>query len=125
MPVFGWLLTSNVSHEASHFALSARPWVNAAFAWTSAPLFFNSTAWYIQHIVQHHIYTNDEPDVDLYHFLPICRTSRLSKFCPQFAYQWLAVWMALPTSVCHLLYVVPMDLLTGYIDPVTNTRRYE
>lgn len=125
MPFFGWLLTGNVAHEASHFALSKRPWVNSLFAASSAPMFFNSTGWYIQHIVQHHVYTNDEDDVDLYHFLPVCRTSRLSEYVPQFAFQWLTVWIALPTSVCHLLLVVPMDLLTGYMDPVTKTRRYE
>lgn len=51
MPVFGWLLTGNVAHEASHFALSSRPIVNSIFAFTSAPMFFNSTAWYIEHIV--------------------------------------------------------------------------
>jgi fatty acid desaturase len=125
MPVLGWLLTGNVSHEASHFALSSKPWVNRAFSCTSAPMFFNSTAWYIQHIVQHHVYTNDENDVDLYHFLPVARTSRFSKYCPQFAHQWALIYLALPTSVCHLLFVVPLDLLTAYIDPVTGTRRYE
>merc|ERR1719162_1897225 len=125
MPIFGWLLTGNVAHECSHFALSSKPWVNIVFAWTSAPMFFNSTAWYIQHIVQHHVYTNDEDDVDLYHFLPVCRCSRFSKWCPTFALQWLSVFLALPTSVCHLSFVVPLDLLTRYIDPVTKTRRYE
>jgi len=125
MPILGWWLTGNVAHDASHFGLSARPWVNSVFAYSSAPMFFNSTAWYIQHIIQHHVYTNDEDDVDLYHFLPVCRCSRFSKWCPTFAMQWLSVFLALPTSVCHLSFVVPLDLLTRYIDPVTKTRRYE
>jgi fatty acid desaturase len=125
MPVLGWLLTGNVSHEASHFAMSSRPWVNEMFAYSAAPMCYNSTAWYIQHIVQHHVYTNDEDDVDLYHFLPICRTSRFSEWSASLKLQPFAVWMALPTSVVHLLFVVPLDLLTGYIDPVTQTRRYE
>lgn len=85
---------------------------------------FNSTAWYIEHIVQHHVHTNDEPDVDLYHFLPIARTTRLTEYCPQFALQWFAIAMALPTTVCHLLFVVPLDLLTGHIDPITGKKRY-
>lgn len=125
MPIFGWLLTGNASHDASHFALSSRPIVNAIFAYTSAPMCFNSTAWYIQHIVQHHVYTNDEPDVDLYHFLPVARTTRFSRYCPQFAFQAMSVFAVLPTSVCHLMFVVPLDLLTRYVDPVTHTRRYE
>lgn len=124
MPVIGCLLTFNVSHEASHFGVSSKPWVNSLFTFTSAPLCYNSTAWYIQHIVQHHVYTNDEPDVDLYHFVPLVRTSRFSKYCPQYSLQWLAVWMALPTSVAHLTFVVPMDLLTGHIDLVSGTKRY-
>lgn len=125
LPICGTLLTFNVSHEASHFGVSSRPLVNRIFTFTSAPMCFNSTAWYIQHIVQHHVYTNDEPDVDLYHFLPVARTTRFSKYIPAFSWQWLTVWLALPTSVVHLLFVVPMDLLTGYMDPVTKTRRYE
>jgi len=88
-------------------------------------MFFNSTAWYIQHIVQHHVYTNDEPDVDLYHFLPVARTSRFSKYTSLFRCQGFLIFLALPTSVCHLLFVVPLDLLTAYVDPVTKTRRYE
>lgn len=124
MPLCGWLLTGNVSHEASHWAVSSKPWVNRLMAATSAPLSFNSTTWFIEHIVQHHVYTNDEPDVDLYHFLPIARTTRLTKYVPQFAYQWLAIAMALPTTVCHLLFVVPLDLLTGHIDPITGKKRY-
>lgn len=125
VPPLGWLLTGNVSHEASHFGLSSRPWVNTLFAMSSAPLNFNSTCWYIQHIAQHHVYTNDEDDVDLYHFLPVARTTRLSRWHKQFKLQWLSVWVALPTTVLHLSFVVPMDLLTGYIDPVTGTKRYE
>lgn len=125
MPVFGWLLTGNVAHEASHFALSSRPIVNSIFAFTSAPMFFNSTAWYIEHIVQHHVFTNDEHDVDLYHFLPVARTSRISKYVSIFRLQWLLIWLALPTSVAHLTFVVPLDLLTRQVDAVTGTRRYE
>lgn len=125
MPIFGWLLTGNVAHEASHFALSSRPIVNSIFSFTSAPMFYNSTAWYIQHIVQHHVYTNDEHDVDLYHFLPICRTSRFSRYVSIFRLQWLLIWLALPTSVAHLSFVVPLDLLTRQVDAITGTRRYE
>jgi fatty acid desaturase len=125
MPVFGSLLTFNVAHEASHFGFSTNPIVNRLFACTSAPMFFNSTAWHLQHVVQHHVYTNDEPDVDLYHFLPVCRTTRFEKFGKIFRYQWLLIWVALPTSVCHLTLVVPMDLLTRAVDMVTMKRRYE
>lgn len=125
MPILGGLLTFNVSHDASHFALSSRPIENAIFAYSSAPLYFNSTAWYIQHIVQHHVYTNDESDVDLYHFLPVVRTTRLTEYKDSFSLQWLLVWLVLPTSVAHLTFVVPVDLMTRYVDPILHTRRYQ
>jgi fatty acid desaturase len=125
LPIFGAWLTFNVAHDASHFALSHRPYLNSLFALTSEPMFFNSTAWYVEHVVQHHVYTNDEPDVDLYHFLPICRTTRLSRYMKIFKLQKILVWLALPTSVLHLSFVVPLDLLTRNIDAVTGTRRYE
>lgn len=125
LPVLGALLTFNVSHDASHFALSHSPMVNKILAFTSVPMCFNSTAWYIQHIVQHHVYTNDEPDVDLYHFLPFARTSRFTHYVNTFRMQWALIWFALPTAVAHLLLVVPLDLLTKYIDPITKTRRYQ
>jgi len=125
LPLCGSLLFFNVAHEASHFAFSSRPFVNALFACTSAPMSSNSTGWYIQHIVQHHVYTNDEHDVDLYHFLPVTRTTRFTEHCNQFRLQCLSIWIALPTSVAHLLFVVPMDLLTGHIDPFTKRRRYD
>ena len=32
--------------------------------------------------------------------------------------------MAFPSTVCHLLFVVPLDLLTGHIDPITGKKRY-
>lgn len=60
MPVLGWYLTANVSHEASHFAISKRPWVNRLMACSSSPMYFNSAAWHVQHVLQHHCYTNDE-----------------------------------------------------------------
>jgi hypothetical protein len=88
-------------------------------------MYFNSAAWHVQHTLQHHIYTNDELDVDLYHFQPIMRITRLSKFNWIHNLQWLLVWLVLPTAVGHLTLVVPMDLLTGQIDAITGTKRYQ
>jgi fatty acid desaturase len=125
MPAFGWFLTANVSHEASHFAVSKRPWVNRLMACTATPMFFNSAAWHVQHVIQHHVYTNDELDVDLYHFLPVARMSRSTAFSKVFSFQWAMVWLVLPTACAHLTFIVPMDLLTGQIDVITKKRRYE
>lgn len=125
MPIVGWLLTANVAHDGSHNAVSKRPWLNSLASCTAMPLFFPSTAWYIQHVVQHHVYTNDEDDVDLYHFLPVVRTSRLTGWVKTFAMQWLSIFFVLPTSVGHLMFVVPSDLLSGQLDAITGKRRYD
>jgi fatty acid desaturase len=124
MPILGWWLTANVSHEASHFAVAKRPWLNRIMACSSSPMFYNSAAWHVQHVLQHHIYTNDEMDVDLYHFQPLMRITRLSGFTKVNNFQWLWVWLVLPTAAAHLLFIVPMDLLTGQLDAITGKKRY-
>lgn len=125
LPVLGWLLTCNVAHDGSHFAVSKKPWLNRLASNAALPMSFPSTCWHIQHVIQHHVYTNDESDVDLYHLLPIVRVSRATQWCTQFQLQMLSVFLVLPTAVGHLMYVVPMDLLTGQIDAITGTKRYQ
>jgi len=124
MPVTAVLVTFNMSHDASHFAISKRPWVNHLASFVSMPLVFAPTSWVIQHVVQHHVYTNDEDDVDLYHFLPLVRVSRLSKNMPFFKMQWLLIFFVIPTSVAHLMFVVPCDLISGQVDAFLGTTRY-
>lgn len=124
-PTVGWLMCCNLGHDGSHSAVSSRPWVNNLASLAAMPMFFPSTCWNLQHVVQHHVYTNDHDDVDLYHFLPAARTSPLSKWTVANKLQWLTIFLVLPTAVGHLLFVVPMDLLTGLFDPITETKRYE
>lgn len=125
LPALNWLATCSVAHDASHFAVSSIPWVNRIASYAGFPLFFGPTSWNIQHVVQHHVYTNTENDVDLYHFLPVVRTSRLTKFIGMFRYQAHVIFLVIPTAVAHLLFVVPLDLLAGTIDAVTGTQRYQ
>mmetsp|Transcript_132254 Transcript_132254/g.411085 ORF Transcript_132254/g.411085 Transcript_132254/m.411085 type:complete len:544 (-) Transcript_132254:283-1914(-) len=124
LPTIGWLLCCNLAHDGSHFAISKRPWVNTLASYASLPLFFPPTCWHLQHVVQHHIYTNDEDDVDLYHFLPVCRTSKFTKWASQHSLQWLGIFFVLPTAVGHLLIIVPIDLLSRQLDALTGKRRY-
>lgn len=74
LPLIHWLLLANVAHEAAHFAFSTSPALNELLALTSAPLFYNTGFWYLQHNVSHHVKTNHpDADVDLNHFYPIAR----------------------------------------------------
>jgi fatty acid desaturase (delta-4 desaturase) len=55
-----------VQHDASHGAVSPRPWVNAALAHTMDAIGNSRWAWFQQHIQAHHAHTNDpqrDPDV--------------------------------------------------------------
>ncbi len=64
-------------------------------------------------------------DVDLFHFLPLCRASRvLSKFESQHRWQWWLMFLILPTTALHLTFAVPVDLLLEnpvYVGPVSDT----
>mmetsp|Transcript_90924 Transcript_90924/g.211564 ORF Transcript_90924/g.211564 Transcript_90924/m.211564 type:complete len:523 (+) Transcript_90924:140-1708(+) len=124
LPFIGWLLCANVAHDGSHFAASRRPCLNTLASYMGMPLCFPSTGWHLQHVIQHHVYTNDEDDVDLYHFLPICRTSQITQWTTRFSFQWLTIFALLPTTVGHLMFTVPVDLLSGQVDLVTGTKRY-
>lgn len=125
MPILGWLLTCNVSHDGSHFAVSKTPWINSLASYAAMPMSYASTSWHIQHVIQHHVYTNDEDDVDLYHFLPLIRVTRATEWVSRFRLQLLAVFLVLPTAAGHLLFIVPMDLLSGQIDAFSGRQRYD
>lgn len=83
------------------------------------------TPWLLQHVAQHHVYTNEENDIDIHHFDPLIRVSRRSKWASAFKFQWLTVFLVLCSSTGHLLFIVPMDLITGLRDAVTGKQRYE
>eukprot|EP00419_Tripos_fusus_P086187 CAMPEP_0172865036 /NCGR_PEP_ID=MMETSP1075-20121228/81173_1 /TAXON_ID=2916 /ORGANISM="Ceratium fusus, Strain PA161109" /LENGTH=551 /DNA_ID=CAMNT_0013714021 /DNA_START=35 /DNA_END=1688 /DNA_ORIENTATION=+ len=124
-PLTGALLSFTLAHDASHFAVSRRPWLNSLASYAGMPTTFPATCWSLQHVVQHHVYVNDHDDVDLFHFLPACRTTRLTRWAKSFRWQYLVIWFLLPTVTGHLTMVVPVDLISGQIDLVTGERRYE
>lgn len=72
VPLFHWLLAVNVSHDATHFAVSRSPTVNAVLAYAALPYFYGPVTWYSQHVVMHHTGANDvDADPDLGHFAPM------------------------------------------------------
>eukprot|EP00094_Tigriopus_californicus_P014465 TCALIF_14052-PA protein Name:"Similar to fadB Delta(5) fatty acid desaturase B (Dictyostelium discoideum)" AED:0.05 eAED:0.05 QI:0/1/0/1/1/1/2/0/327 len=66
----GWffaLIGLNIQHDANHGALSRRPWVNRFWGLSQNWIGGSSISWIHQHVVQHHIHTNDiklDPDID-------------------------------------------------------------
>jgi fatty acid desaturase/cytochrome b involved in lipid metabolism len=66
-PFMAWVWLANMYHDACHFSLSTRWWINATLPyftpWLSSPL-----TWYHQHVVGHHAYPNiGRKDPDLAH----------------------------------------------------------
>lgn len=119
-------LTYNVAHDASHFVYSSNWKANRILSMAGFPFSFNSAAWHLQHVAQHHIFTNSDDDVDLHHFLPILRVSKSSKFAPVMRLQPIIfLILLLPTAIGHLLFTVPVDIMWGTRDPVTGEKRYE
>ena len=66
-PVLSWVWMVNYWHDACHFALSTKWWINAALPYFG-PWFSSPTTWYHQHVIGHHAYPNvAHKDPDLAH----------------------------------------------------------
>ena len=56
----------NVQHDANHGAVSRNPKVNRLLGLTQSWIGGSSVSWIHQHVVQHHVHTNDlhlDPDM--------------------------------------------------------------
>lgn len=65
VPFLGWLLVANFWHDALHFGLSRHWRVNQLLPYIF-PWFLSPTMWMHQHVIGHHVFTNDpqrDPDV--------------------------------------------------------------
>lgn len=65
----------SVMHDATHGAYSKKSWVNTLFGSSMFLLGSNTLNWKIQHIVQHHTFTNiyeHDPDIDSKAILRLC-----------------------------------------------------
>ena len=72
LPIFFWLTAVNVSHDASHMCFSSKGWINEICTFAAAPLLYEPSTWYYQHVISHHVHTNHaDIDADLQHFAPL------------------------------------------------------
>ena len=65
--LFYALIGLNVQHDANHGALSRSGWVNRIFGLTQNYIGASALDWIHQHVVQHHVNTNDvheDPDIE-------------------------------------------------------------
>jgi fatty acid desaturase len=114
LPVLTWVFSSNVAHDGGHFAVSRTPLVNTLSALLSAPLLYNTSVWYLQHNISHHVHTNQVgADVDLHHMAPGVRLHGEDGWAPRHRAQvpFLLLGSAVATLVQSLVF--PLRLLAG------------
>merc|ERR1711920_407569 len=72
----------------------------------------------------HHIFTNEEPDVDLYHFEPVVILQKGLKSLA-LPLHLLRLALILSSSIVHLGVVVPYGLIFGHVDPAHGHKMYD
>jgi len=117
-------LTANVMHDASHNALVMPPRLNWAAQWLGFPWHLNVSAWHIQHVVSHHVHTNGEEDVDLYHFNPLIILQKGVGSVSE-GLHFLRLFFMCATVYPHLAIVVPYGVLVGQVDPMNGHKMYD
>jgi fatty acid desaturase len=110
--VFGWLLGA-LGHDAGHFAISHKAWVNDAGVWAMS-LLCNPMLWQHQHTYAHHSHTNDMAhDPDLHHFETLLRVHR--RFPKQSIHgmqtNWLYVMFAYLFVVFGTCFWIPLNMI--------------
>jgi fatty acid desaturase len=102
LPVAAWLLSVNIYHDASHFAVSRNGSINQALTYV-APYFSSPFMWYHQHIIGHHCYTNiPEADPDLYHTPQLIRHTSTQRHRKIHAWQYITFAITWLLSVQYL-----------------------
>lgn len=128
-PIVGylsWQMTAHLMHDGSHNALFSAPWANRLFAHAAFPYGVNVTGWQIEHVMSHHIYTNeDEKDVDLYHFDPIMALVNGHDKLQYNLLHYLRLIVLFSSAIPHLGVVVPYGLLFGQVDPAHGHAMYD
>jgi fatty acid desaturase len=90
-PSLLFIFTSNVAHDASHFAVSESPWINCILSELIvfvAPKYY----WMYQHVIGHHCYTSI-PGVDPDISIRVYRHHPDVPFLPVHRYQSLFPWI--------------------------------
>ena len=57
-PLFDWICSVNIFHDASHFAMSINPTVNLWLAYIHGISLTSPQYWFHQHNIAHHTYSN-------------------------------------------------------------------
>lgn len=88
----------DLMHNATHYNVCHNRRVNELLGWwLCLGCFSNPTAWFRQHVVMHHAYTNEPArDPDLDHFNHFFRISKQHKMMAHFPWYKRYCWLVLP-----------------------------
>lgn len=126
--ILSWYLTGNVMHDASHNAFVNSPWLNRLFSRAAFPYGVSACCWHIQHVMSHHVHTNEEVDVDLYHWEPLIsfehgRSKGRTTLNP--VLHGIRILYMCATPIIHLNFIVPYGLIFGQVDPLIDHSMYD
>lgn len=120
--VLGWLsalIGLNIQHDANHGSISRYPFVNRALGLTQNWIGGSHLDWIHQHVVQHHVHTNDvhnDPDIIGNPAIRINPNSPLMKW-HMFQYLYVFVLLAVfgvSYSINSLYFAVRFSNFTAY-----------
>nr|WDS84438.1 delta-5 fatty acid desaturase [Apocyclops royi] len=77
------LIGLNIQHDANHGTISRRAWVNRLFGKSQNWIGGSTVSWIHQHVVQHHVHTNDlelDPDIAIEFYIRLNPRHPLLKF---------------------------------------------
>jgi len=111
------LIGLNIQHDANHGAISKNPWVNRILGLTENMIGGSQVNWIHQHVVQHHLHTNDvhlDPDMQVYFFTKSdVRINPLNALKQHHVGQHVAIWILLPLYGIYVILESIWDLIKG------------
>lgn len=124
------LIGLNVQHDANHGAISKDPMTNRIFGLTQNWIGGSALNWIHQHVVQHHIHTNDvhqDPDLRGNPLIRLNPLSPISKFqCVQQVYTFLLMMVfGLSMVLFNFFDVITGKNMTSFSKMVSDERWFE
>lgn len=87
MGLSGVMIVFNLVHDASHKAVSSKPWVNTALTYLGDLVGINTYIWDIRHNIQHHSFTNVLGGDLIIENVPLLRLSKHQTYKPFHRFQ--------------------------------------
>jgi len=110
-PTLLWLTAANICHDAMHFSISTKWWLNAAFGYL-APFTSSPLMWYHQHVIGHHAYPNvSHKDPDLAHAPSLMRVHDSISWKPSHRFQMITTPIIWTLGATLYMTVVPFKTI--------------